>query len=167
MGYVKTLQQALLRRQSKPKLKPRDVIISQFIEESNTVKSQHYQSKKSLFKDSTISRIDSTSASHCCAAAINELKPVRLKELFANKVHFGGVLYCRVVSKVHCKNISNISVIVQDEDNNACKLVLYNLESQLQCASDIEQDILQFDSLIAIAEPYFKQFDHKEGKDFG
>ncbi len=87
---------------------------------------------------------------HYSDKVIEELKPIRLNEMMAPKLHTGNYLICRTISKA----IKSIMVLVEDLDGNVETLQLKNL-TKSELSTDLN-DLLPEGTLLVIKEPYIK-----------
>jgi tetratricopeptide (TPR) repeat protein len=88
---------------------------------------------------------------HFCSKKLEELTPIKLKEMHVNKIHTGRFLLCRVTHDVFY--VSGTMVMIEDTDNQVENLSLYNFSSDYLV--DPKQ-LLPKDSILIVKEPYLK-----------
>ena len=139
----------------------RDVMISRFMASIATNGNDQTRRRANGMHTLLNSKMDSISANHGCDTDSKNLKPIKLSELKINKLHFGCVLYARVVTPL-LRTIA-VHLLIEDNDcDNVCLLGLYNLAPQTMDLITFEKNHLPINSLIAIKEPYFKAFQSRQ-----
>lgn len=92
-----------------------------------------------------------TAPRHCSLRQLDELEPIRLKDMLVNQRHIGKYLVCRVVAEPFF--MAALTSLVEDEDGDVELLHMYNATPTY----DIDpNDLLPQHSVIAIKEPYLK-----------
>lgn len=86
-----------------------------------------------------------------CVRELNELEPIRLKDMLVNKRHIEKFLLCRVLPNPYL--MPAMHFLVQDEDGEVEDLAIYNYLSKY----DIDPDkVYPENTVIAIKEPFLK-----------
>jgi tetratricopeptide (TPR) repeat protein len=88
---------------------------------------------------------------HFCSKKLEDLVPIKLKEMHVNKIHTGRFLLCRVIRDPFY--ITGTLVLIQDSDNQVENLSLYNFSSSYKIDAKL---LLPNNSIIIIKEPFLK-----------
>ena len=86
-----------------------------------------------------------------CVRQLNELEPIRLKDMLVNKRHIGKFLLCRVLPNPYL--MPAMHFLVQDEDGEVEDLAIYNYLSRYEIDAD---KVYPENTVIAIKEPFLK-----------
>ena len=103
------------------------------------------------------SYMDIKSGNNACNNDINSLKRINIDELRPNMIHYNCVLYGKIITEMD--KIMCISFIISDDNENICKVSIYNLVPFSVTLIELEQTgFLKKNSVVAIKEPYFKYY---------
>lgn len=92
-----------------------------------------------------------TGPSHCSLRPLDQLTPIRLKDMFVNKRHMGSYLRCRIGSDPY--QMTGFSTIVADEEYEIERLTIFNYAPSFHVDP---AEFLPENTVIAIKEPYLK-----------
>jgi tetratricopeptide (TPR) repeat protein len=88
---------------------------------------------------------------HFSSKKLEDLTPIKLKEMQVNKIHAGRFLLCRTIHDAFY--VTGTIVLVQDSDGEVEHLSLYNFSNSYLIDAKI---LLPRDSILIVKEPYMK-----------
>lgn len=92
-----------------------------------------------------------TAPKHCSVKRLDELEPIRLRDMLVNKTHRGKYILCRIVGAPFY--MTAMTMVVEDEDGEIEIVSAYNYTKSY----DVNPvDVLPLNTVIAIKEPYLK-----------
>jgi hypothetical protein len=95
-----------------------------------------------------------TSKQHSSLRQLAELKPITLKDMNVNQIHFGYYLECEVISEPFY--ISGMSLIVKDTNGEIENLSLYNFNTKNYQVNP--SHLMPMGAKFIIKEPYLKMY---------
>jgi tetratricopeptide (TPR) repeat protein len=90
-----------------------------------------------------------------CKTELEQLKPIRLRQMDVNKIHKGRYLLCRVVQQPFY--VTGMLTLIEDQDDEIENLSLYNFSHDYKIEPSL---LLPLGSVLIIKEPYLKGMIH-------
>lgn len=92
-----------------------------------------------------------TTPKHCSVKRLDQLEPIRLKDMLVNQTHTGKYLLCRIVGRPYY--MTGMTMLVEDEDDEVEIVSAYNYTASY----DVDPaQVLPVNTVVAIKEPYLK-----------
>ncbi|GAA5837338.1 hypothetical protein JCM9279_005657 [Rhodotorula babjevae] len=91
---------------------------------------------------------------HSSSTPLDQLKPIRFKEMMVTKTHTGRFLLCRIVSSPI--KIVGLTFVVEDQDGRVDMLAIYNFALHgIQTGPDLDE-LFPRGAVLAVREPTYK-----------
>lgn len=119
----------------------------------------YYENQTKITPEQKINQL--TGPRHCSVRRLDQLEPIRLKDMYVNKHHIGKYLLCRTI--VEPFYMTAMSLLVEDEDGKIENLSIYNYSTSYDIPPS---DLLPLNTVMIIKEPYLKIMIHDNNNYF-
>ncbi|GAA5901661.1 hypothetical protein JCM8208_001569 [Rhodotorula glutinis] len=91
---------------------------------------------------------------HSSSTPLDQLKPIRFKEMMVTKTHEGRFLLCRIVSSPI--KVVGLTFVVEDQDGRVDMLAIYNLSLNGTVTGPDLDNLFPRGAILAVREPTYK-----------